>query len=134
MYDRNHYFGFGPMPKPKPKLVDTFGRYRNRDNLPSPVGIGLTDLPNISMQRTHWKRIFISVIGLFKPLASYRGSRVWYFRPFGQFRSGIPQKSAQPIASISVLQNNSEANLTFLGGHIPPCTPCVLTHFWKKRE
>ena len=29
-YDRNHYFGFGPIPKPKPKLVDTFGRYRNR--------------------------------------------------------------------------------------------------------
>ena len=26
--DRNHYFGFGPIPKPKPKLVDTFGRYR----------------------------------------------------------------------------------------------------------
>ena len=30
VYDRNHYFGFGPIPKPKPKLVDTFGRYRNR--------------------------------------------------------------------------------------------------------
>ena len=31
LYDRNHYFGFGPIPKPKPKiLVDTFGRYRNR--------------------------------------------------------------------------------------------------------
>ena len=28
VYDRNHYFGFGP--KPKPKLADTFGRYRNR--------------------------------------------------------------------------------------------------------
>ena len=28
VYDRNHYFGFGPIPKPK--LVDTFGRYRNR--------------------------------------------------------------------------------------------------------
>ena len=24
VYDRNHYFGFGPIPKPKPKLVDTF--------------------------------------------------------------------------------------------------------------
>ena len=30
VYDRNHYFGFGPIPKPKPKLADTFGRYRNR--------------------------------------------------------------------------------------------------------
>ena len=30
VYDRNHYFGFGPIPKPKPKLTDTFGRYRNR--------------------------------------------------------------------------------------------------------
>ena len=25
----NHYFGFGPIPKPKPKLVVTFGWYRN---------------------------------------------------------------------------------------------------------
>ena len=25
VYDRNHYFGLGP----KPKLADTFGRYRN---------------------------------------------------------------------------------------------------------
>ena len=30
VYDRNHYFGLGPIPKPKPKLADTFGRYRNR--------------------------------------------------------------------------------------------------------
>ena len=29
VYDRNHYFGFGPIPKPKPKSVDTFGQYRN---------------------------------------------------------------------------------------------------------
>ena len=29
-YDRNHYFGFGLIPKLKPKLVDTFGRYRKR--------------------------------------------------------------------------------------------------------
>ena len=28
VYDRNHYFGLGPIPKPK--LADTFGRYRNR--------------------------------------------------------------------------------------------------------
>ena len=28
VYDRNHYFGFGPIPKPN--LVDSFGRYRNR--------------------------------------------------------------------------------------------------------
>ena len=28
VYDRNHYFGLGP--KPKPKLADTFGRYHNR--------------------------------------------------------------------------------------------------------
>ena len=27
VYDRNHYFGLGPIPKPKPKLADTFGRY-----------------------------------------------------------------------------------------------------------
>jgi hypothetical protein len=30
VYDRNHYFGFGPIPKLKPELADTFGRYRNR--------------------------------------------------------------------------------------------------------
>ena len=30
VYDRNHYFGFGPIPKPKLKLADTFARYRNR--------------------------------------------------------------------------------------------------------
>ena len=30
VYDRNHYFGLGPIPKPKPKLADTFGRYRNQ--------------------------------------------------------------------------------------------------------
>ena len=29
VYNRNHYFGLGPIPKPKPKLADTFGRYRN---------------------------------------------------------------------------------------------------------
>ena len=29
VYDRNHYFGFGLIPKLKPKSVDTFGRYRN---------------------------------------------------------------------------------------------------------
>jgi hypothetical protein len=29
VYDRNHYFGLGLIPKPKPKLADTFGRYRN---------------------------------------------------------------------------------------------------------
>ena len=28
VYDRNHYFGLGPIPKPK--LADTFGRYHNR--------------------------------------------------------------------------------------------------------
>ena len=30
VYDQNPYFGLGPIPKPKPKLADTFGRYRNR--------------------------------------------------------------------------------------------------------
>ena len=29
VYDRNHYFGLGLIPKPKPKLADTFNRYRN---------------------------------------------------------------------------------------------------------
>ena len=29
VYDQNHYFGLGPIPKPKPKLADTFGRYHN---------------------------------------------------------------------------------------------------------
>ena len=29
VYDQNHYFGLGPIPKRKPKLADTFGRYRN---------------------------------------------------------------------------------------------------------
>ena len=28
VYDRNHYFGFGPIPKPK--LADTVGKYLNR--------------------------------------------------------------------------------------------------------
>ena len=31
VYDRNHYFGLGPIPKPKPKLADAFGRYRNQN-------------------------------------------------------------------------------------------------------
>ena len=31
VYDRNHYFGLGPIPKPKPKLADTFSRYRNQN-------------------------------------------------------------------------------------------------------
>ena len=30
VYDWNHYFGLGPIPKPKPKLADTFNRYCNR--------------------------------------------------------------------------------------------------------
>ena len=30
VYNRNHYSGLGPIPKPNPKLADTFGRYRNR--------------------------------------------------------------------------------------------------------
>ena len=30
VYDRNHYFGFGPIPKPTPKMADNFGRYLNR--------------------------------------------------------------------------------------------------------
>ena len=30
VYDRDHYFGFGPILIQKPKLVDSFGRYRNR--------------------------------------------------------------------------------------------------------
>ena len=30
VYDPNRYFGFGPIPKLKPKLVDTFGQYRNQ--------------------------------------------------------------------------------------------------------
>ena len=27
--DRNHYFGLGPIPKPKPTLGNTFGQYHN---------------------------------------------------------------------------------------------------------
>ena len=30
VYDRNHYFGLVPILKPKPKLTDTFGQYRNQ--------------------------------------------------------------------------------------------------------
>ena len=30
VYDWNHYFCLGPIPKLKPELVDTFGRYRNQ--------------------------------------------------------------------------------------------------------
>ena len=30
VYDRNCYFDLGPIPKPKPKLDDDLGRYRNR--------------------------------------------------------------------------------------------------------
>ena len=29
VYNRNHYFGLGQIPKPKPKLADTFVQYRN---------------------------------------------------------------------------------------------------------
>ena len=29
VYDRNHYFGLGPIQKPKPKLADTFRQYHN---------------------------------------------------------------------------------------------------------
>ena len=29
VYDRNHFFGLGPIPKSKPKNADIFGRYRN---------------------------------------------------------------------------------------------------------
>ena len=27
VYDQNHYFGLGPIPKPIPKMADAFGRY-----------------------------------------------------------------------------------------------------------
>ena len=30
VYDQNHYFGSGLIPKLKPRLADTFGPYRNR--------------------------------------------------------------------------------------------------------
>ena len=30
VYNQNHYFGLGTIPRPKPKLADTFSRYRNR--------------------------------------------------------------------------------------------------------
>ena len=30
VYDWNHYFGLGPIPKLKPKMADTFGQYRNQ--------------------------------------------------------------------------------------------------------
>ena len=30
MYDRNHHFSLGLIPKPKPKLANTIGRYRNQ--------------------------------------------------------------------------------------------------------
>ena len=30
VYDRPNYFGLGPIPIPKPKLANTFGRYCNR--------------------------------------------------------------------------------------------------------
>ena len=30
VYNQNHYFGLGPIPKPKPKLADTFSRYRSQ--------------------------------------------------------------------------------------------------------
>ena len=38
VYDRNHYFGFGPIPIPKPKLIDSFGRYSNRYRNPISKG------------------------------------------------------------------------------------------------
>ena len=31
LYNLNHYFGLGLIPKPKPKLADTFGRNRYID-------------------------------------------------------------------------------------------------------
>ena len=30
VYDRNHYFCFAPIPKPRPKLANTFSQYSNR--------------------------------------------------------------------------------------------------------
>ena len=30
LYNRNHYFGLGPILKPKPKLANTFNQYFNR--------------------------------------------------------------------------------------------------------
>ena len=33
MYDRNHNFGLGPIPKPNPKLANTFGLYHKMENL-----------------------------------------------------------------------------------------------------
>ena len=50
MYDRNHNFGLGPIPKPKPKLADTFDRYCNqyrnqKENLVGSLKQNL--LPNI---------------------------------------------------------------------------------------
>ena len=30
VYNQSHYFGFRPIYKPKPKLADTFDRYRNQ--------------------------------------------------------------------------------------------------------
>ena len=33
VYDQNHYFGFGPIPKPKPELANTFGQYRNQNHI-----------------------------------------------------------------------------------------------------
>ena len=57
VYDRNHYFGSGPIPKPKPKLADTFGRYCNRYRdqgessyrFPIPqTNFGLTRVPTIA--------------------------------------------------------------------------------------
>ena len=30
LYNLNHYFGVGPIPKPNPKLADAFGGYNKR--------------------------------------------------------------------------------------------------------
>ena len=58
VYDRNHYIGLGPIPKPKPKLADTFGRYRNQYRIPKLNFKRRIQLPIVFY---HHKDLFIKI-------------------------------------------------------------------------
>ena len=47
VYDRHHYFGLGPIPKPKPELANTFGQYHKDTKTTSQRQNLLTD--NVSI-------------------------------------------------------------------------------------